>query len=169
MQRNDVEHMYIEDDGKFPNNSRIPLLVYRSAVDVSDGNGAGAFETIFQQNQWEGSWRNGVYGVHHYHSTAHEVLGVYSGFARVQFGGESGSVCEVFAGDVVVIPAGVSHKRVSSSGDFRVVGAYPRGQRWDMNYGNEGERPQTDKNIAGVPNPGADPVYGEKGPLKELW
>jgi len=167
--QNSVEYTYIEDDGRFPNNSRVPLLVYRSAVEVSGGNGARAFETLFQQNRWEGSWRNGVYDVHHYHSTAHEVLGVYSGSARVQFGGESGTVCEVFAGDVVVIPAGVSHRRVSSNGDFRVVGAYPRGQRWDMNYGNEGERPQTDKNIASVPNPDADPVYGEKGPLKELW
>ena len=169
MQKENVEHLYIDDDGRFPNNPSIPLLLYRGAVDVSKNNGARSFETLFQENQWEGPWRNGVYGVHHYHSTAHEVLGVYSGFARVQFGGENGSVFEVFTGDVVVIPAGVSHKCVSASGDFRVVGAYPRGQSWDMNYGNEGERPQTDKNIASVPNPDTDPVYGERGPLKELW
>lgn len=169
MQKDRVEHLYIEDDGRFPNNGRVPLLLYRNAVDVSNRNGARAFETLFQQHRWEGSWQNGVYGVHHYHSTAHEVLGVFSGSARVQFGGRNGSVFEVFAGDAVVIPAGVAHKRVSSSGDFRVVGAYPHGQTWDMNYGNEGERPQTDKNIASVPNPDTDPVHGEKGPLKKLW
>jgi len=169
MQKINVEHLFIEDDGTFPNNSKVPLLIYRRAVEVSGGNGAQKFETLFQQNQWEGSWRNGVYRVHHYHSTAHEVLGVFSGSARVQFGGENGPVCEVFTGDVVVIPAGVAHKRLSSSGDFRVVGAYPRGQTWDMNYGNEGERPHTDRNIARVPTPDTDPVHGENGPLKELW
>ncbi len=113
--------------------------------------------------------RDGIYSYHHYHSTAHEVLGVYQGGATVQFGGEKGPAVSVAAGDVVVIPAGVAHKLLDVPGSLRVVGAYPAGQSWDMNYGREGERPAADRNIAAVPAPEQDPLYGAEGPLVELW
>jgi uncharacterized protein YjlB len=38
-----------------------------------------------------------------------------------------------------------------------------------MNYGQAGERPQADQNIAQVPLPQQDPVYGSPGPLLENW
>ena len=72
-------------------------------------------------------------------------------------------------GDVIIIPAGVAHKNLGSSGDFRCVGAYPPGQDWDMNYGKAGERPAADENIANVPLPVADPVFGFEGPLMKNW
>jgi len=50
-----------------------------------------------------------------------------------------------------------------------VVGAYPNGTEWDMNYGQRKERPQADENIARVQMPELDPVYGANGPLQELW
>ena len=159
----------IEGDGTYPNNSALPLLAYRNAVKLPARDPAAAFEALFRANGWGGSWRNGVYGYHHYHSTAHEVLGVYGGTARVQLGGEAGIVVEVHAGDVVIIPAGVAHKNLGASADFRVVGAYPRGQRPDMNTGREGERPRADRNIARVGLPEADPVYGASGPLVKHW
>jgi uncharacterized protein YjlB len=68
-----------------------------------------------------------------------------------------------------VIPAGVGHQNLGSSADFLLVGAYPRGQRWDLCRGLAGERPQVLHNIARVPLPAADPVYGAKGPLVERW
>jgi uncharacterized protein YjlB len=163
-----VSHM-LADDGTFPNHGTLPLLAYPGAVLLPDMNPAAAFEELFHANGWGNSWRNGVYGFHHYHSTAHEVLGVYSGTARVQLGGEGGIVLSVGRGDVIVIPAGVAHKNLGASADFRVVGAYPRGQRPDMNYGRAGERPRTDQNIGEVATPEADPVYGEGGPLSERW
>jgi uncharacterized protein YjlB len=159
----------LEDDGTYPNNGALPLLAYRGAVQLPARDPAAAFEALFRANGWGGSWRDGVYGYHHYHSTAHEVLGVYGGTARVQLGGEAGVVVEVHAGDVVIIPAGVAHKNLGASADFRVVGAYPRGQRPDMNDGREGERPRADQNIADVATPAADPVYGVSGPLGEHW
>ena len=170
-QKNDEQVLFKEfaDDGTFPN-SKYPVIVYKDKIDFSKKNGPTAVEVLFQKNGWGNSWRNGIYSYHHYHSTAHEVLGVYSGSADVMLGGETkGESFHIEKGDVVLIPAGVAHKKLSSSDDFRVVGAYPEGQSWDMNYGKEGERPAADKNISKVPYPQNDPVDGESGPLQDYW
>jgi len=170
-----VLHLMLRDDGVFPNSERYPLLLYRSISEMGDAVSilaevsASSIELLFQANEWGGSWRNGIYGMHHYHSTAHEVLGVYSGSATVQLGGEEGVILDITAGDVVVIPAGVAHKRLSSTGPFSVVGAYPAGQSPDMNYGRAGERPGTDGKIRKVSRPSYDPVLGPQGPLLDLW
>ena len=87
----------LQDDGTFPNNGALPLLAYVGAVRLPDVNPAAAFEELFHANGWGDSWRNGVYSFHHYHSTAHEVLGVYSGTARIQLGGEGGVALSVAA------------------------------------------------------------------------
>ena len=162
-------HRLIDDDGTFPNNAKLPLLLYKDAIALPTDRPARFIEDLFAANRWVGSWLNGIFGYHHYHSTAHEVLGVYSGRANVQFGGPNGPDFEVQAGDVVVIPAGVAHKNLGASSDFRVVGAYPTGQHWDMNYGKANERPQTDQNIVSVARPQRDPLLGENGPLLRLW
>lgn len=157
------------DDGTFPN-SRFPVLVYPKAIALPDRDPASAFEALFERNGWGGaSWRNGLFQVHHYHSTAHEVLGIYSGRVRIQLGGPRGKLVTVDAGDVVVIPAGVAHMNVAASGDFRVVGAYPAGTSPDLNYGKRGERPDTDLNIARLAPPAADPVEGQRGALVTHW
>jgi uncharacterized protein YjlB len=163
-----VVHQCLQDDGVYPNNERLPLLIYQDVVQLPGQDPAATFEALFAAHGWGGSWRNGVYGFHHYHSTAHEVLGVYQGTARVQLGGEGGPVFEVHPGDVVIIPAGVSHKNLGSAG-LGIVGAYPRGQRPDMNYGREAERPRADQAIARVARPSQDPVFGVQGPLIEHW
>jgi uncharacterized protein YjlB len=155
----------LPDDGVFPN-SRLPVLIYRAAL---LGRGAPAFEELFESNRWSAAWRNGLYGVHHYHSTAHEALGIDGGRVTARLGGERGVTLTLEAGDVIVIPAGVAHKNDGASPDFRVVGAYPVGQSPDMNYGKPGERPGTDRNIARVALPAADPVRGGAGPLAKLW
>lgn len=161
------ESHLLSDSGTFPN-SRYPALVYRAAVPAG-GDLASAFEQLFERNGWTGSWRNGLYRTHHYHSTAHEVLGIYQGRADVRLGGEKGTLVTVHAGDVVVIPAGVAHKNDGASADFKVVGAYPVGTGPDMNYGKPGERPGTDRAIAAVPRPPTDPVLGPSGALVRLW
>ena len=166
---NKVSSHLLTDNGVFPNNANCPLLVYPQALALSGSEPAALFEALFTQNHWPAAWRNGVYGFHHYHSSAHEVLGVFSGSARVQFGGENGIMLEVKAGDVVVIPAGVSHKNLGASRNFGVVGAYPKGQKWDMNTGKPGERPAADERIARVAMPAGDPLFGAGGPLCALW
>src|SRR5215470_9975425 len=125
-----IETHVFADDGTVPNN-RLPLVLYRGALG-QEGDLASRCEAMFDVNGWPGAWRNGIYGHHHYHSTAHEVLGIARGSARVRLGGENGATVELRQGDVVVIPAGVAHKRESASGDLLVIGSYPEGQRPDI-------------------------------------
>ncbi len=162
------ETFLFKDDGAIPN-SKYPLLVYRKAFSATGSVGASWLEDRFAINDWTNSWRNGVYSYHHYHSTSHEVLGVYGGSALLQLGGEKGQQTRVQAGDIIVIPAGVGHKKLESSADFGVVGAYPDGRNFDTLRGQPGERPQADKNIAAVPLPTTDPLLGKSGGLRQFW
>jgi len=65
--------------------------------------------------------------------------------------------------------AGVPHQKISASEDFAVVGAYPDGREWDLLRGLPGERPKSDHNIAALPIPDNDPIYGADGPLRQIW
>ena len=159
----------LEDDGVFPNNPGLPVVIYQRAVELPADDAALTVEQIFKSNRWGNSWRNGIYDYHHYHSTAHEVLGVYQGSVKVQLGGPKGVTAELEKGDVVIIPAGVAHKNLRSSDDFKCVGAYPDGQDYDTKYGKPGERPAADQHIKNVLLPVFDPIYGKDGPLISSW
>jgi uncharacterized protein YjlB len=163
-----IEEHVFTDDGSVPNNSRLPLVVYRNVLDIGPG-AVAACESRFAGNGWSGGWRGGVYPYHHYHSTAHEALGVVAGSAKVRLGGDGGEIVELRAGDVVVIPAGVAHKGESASPDLLIVGAYPGGRGPDMRVPGKGDREQVFANIIAVPVPVSDPVGGRAGPLLERW
>lgn len=66
--------------------------------------------------------------VHHYHSTTHEAMVVNSLSARLCFGGprEEGNIgkleVEVKQGDVMIVPAGVSHGMLENKGGFGMLG-----------------------------------------------
>ena len=164
----EIEHFVLEDDGTFPNNS-LPVLLYRNAIPIHGRDPAAAFEKRFESNEWEHSWRNGIFDFHHYHATAHEVLGCARGWVRVQLGGPNGREVMLRAGDVVVLPAGTAHLNLEHSDGYQIVGAYPPGQSPDMCYGKTDERPHADRQIERVELPGADPVYGDEGPLRQQW
>jgi uncharacterized protein YjlB len=163
-----IETIHFADDGIVPNNPRLPLVLYRGALGV-EGDLAARCEAMFEANGWPHPWRNGIYGHHHYHSTAHEVLGIAAGSARVKLGGERGQVVELRAGDVVVIPAGVAHKRESASADLLVIGSYPTGQRPDICRAEPGAHDKAATNVARVALPASDPVTGRAEPLVECW
>lgn len=158
----------LKDAGTIPN-SRLPVMIYQAALDLPKDDPAAAIEALIHANQWGNDWRNGIFTYHHYHSTAHEALLVFSGSAKVQLGGESGVIETIGAGDVIIIPAGVGHKNLGTSSDFHVVGAYPPRQNVDMKYGKPGERPRVDENIARLALPTTDPVFGKTGPLLDHW
>ena len=162
------EQLHFEDDGVYPGNV-LPVLLYRGAVTTDAQDRASIFERGFARNHWHNSWRNGVYSFAHYHSTSHEVLGVYHGSAKLRLGGEHGRAVELRAGDVILIPAGVAHQNIGASPDFSVVGAYPNGRYWDLLRGLPGERPKSDHTIAALPIPDYDPIYGVDGPLQKIW
>lgn len=169
MAKPSIQTLIIPDDGIFPNNSSLPLILMQQVFDPTTKNLVRTIEKTFHGNAWERSWRNGIYNFHHYHSTAHEVLGLYTGRVTAQFGGPDGQVVSAEAGDVIIIPAGVAHKNLDQSPDFRCVGAYPAGQSPDMQYGKSSERPQADQNVRSLPLPKRDPVFGKEGPLLEIW
>ena len=124
-----------------PNNPRLPLIVYRGALETG-GVAAASCVALFDRNGWTGAWKNGVYARHHYHSSAHEVLGIAAGWVSVRLGGEGGQT---------------------------VVGAYPRGQSPDMRSPGATDHARALPRIAAVPLPAGDPVHGSSGPLVERW
>jgi uncharacterized protein YjlB len=158
-----------EDDGTTPNNPRLPLLVYRDVIGEPGRDPAAIFEELFAAHGWGSSWRNGVYDFLHFHTTTHEVLGIARGEAEVQFGGDKGRALSVGAGDVLVLPAGTGHRRLSGSGDLLVVGAYPDNGSFDQRRPGQIDHREALARIGKVPNPAEDPVYGAGGPLVKLW
>lgn len=158
------------DDGEIPNNPELPLIHYRSPVELRKATDpATLFEVLFESYGWRGTWRDGIYDFVHYHSRTHEVLGIARGEARVQFGGTRGRQLTVKAGDVVILPAGTGHQRISASSDFLVVGAYPLPEKYDVCRISDEERERALVTIPKVPVPKKDPVYGSGSGLEHVW
>jgi uncharacterized protein YjlB len=160
---------HLAASGSVPNHPRWPVLVYPGAVAVAAADPAPVFEKLFGRNGWPAAWRNGIYPFHHFHCDAHEALGVYSGEVTAQFGGDDGIVITARPGDVIVLPAGTGHKKLSSRGALGIVGAYPAGQHPDMCTPLPSSLKRHAAAIARVALPQCDPVHGEGGPLFTHW
>lgn len=159
----------LEDDGVYPNNGYLCMLIYKGALVLGPEDEAADIEKLFEDNKWSNTWKDGIFNYHHYYSNTHEVLGIFSGSAELQVGGPLGIYIKVVKSDVLIMPAGVAHKCLKSSDDFLVIGAYSEDIIHDINCGNDGERPAADENISNVPLPKIDPVYGVSGPLIRQW
>lgn len=163
-----VQTLSIDTIGGFPNNPELPLVLYRNVM-LEDDRASETVAEMFRENEWQGIWRDGVFDYHHYHSNTHEALGCYSGRGSIQFGGPEGNIVTINRGDVVILPAGVSHKKIEATDDFGVVGAYPNKTCYDMCIGKEEDLCAAEKRIARVPLPDTDPVFGRTGGINEIW
>src|ERR1700761_9498851 len=127
-----IQKIYFEKAVDVPNSS-LPVLLYRSALALHMTGKADAFRDRFKAAGWVGIWTDTIYDYTHFHSNAHEALGIAEGRVTLRLGGEQGTVFRLKAGDMLVLPAGVGHRRLGEDEGLKVIGAYPRGQsRYDM-------------------------------------
>lgn len=91
---NIVRHILAED-GTFPNNGLLPLLLYRQALNIEDDKETDTIKEILESNNWTNPWVDSIFDYQHYHSTAHEVLMIIQGSSQVQFGGPNGIILTI--------------------------------------------------------------------------
>lgn len=134
-------------------NSALPVLILRGLLSLHAARKAASFRKRFKANGWTGLWTDTIYDYTHFHSNAHEVLGIAEGKVALRIGGEASLLLRPRAGDMIVIPAGVGHRRVGGDNGLKVIGAYPRGQsHYDMK--------RHGKMMPRVASPETDPFFG---------
>lgn len=153
------EKFLLDAKGWVPNNQRLPVLLYRCVESGDRVQIAGAFEKRFGAHGWLPKWRDTIFDYHHYHSTAHEVLGIASGRASLILGGAGALIIGVAAGDALVLPVGTGHRLIEASQDFSVVGAYPEVQDWDICLGPPSK--EALERIQTMNQAEQDPINGE--------
>ena len=176
----DPEVYYISPTLYVPN-SKLPVLVYRNCL-PRPYTSSSTIEFL-ERHKWKckGIW--GEIKSPHYHATTHEAYGIFSGSSRLLLGRgpfdkeneegnkEGGLTVTVYAGDVIVNPAGVSHCSLESDGNYKYIGIYPDDSvPWDSNECKSEEQAADKTNIiACVRMPEEDPVFGVNGPMMTLW
>ncbi|MFT4274082.1 MAG: cupin [Pantoea sp.] len=161
-----VKLLRLEPNSWVPNNPHLPVILYSDVLPHASEM-THPTESLFEQNDWPPQWVASIFSFHHYHSTAHEVLGCISGTAQVMLGGPGGQLVTMTAGDVALLPAGTGHCNQGSSADFQVVGAYPPQQQWDIC--RAAPTAEMLQRISQLPFPESDPVAGRGGPLTRNW
>ncbi len=155
---------YASKPGERIPNNRLPLLVYRNAI---PGGGVDEMTEVFRSNGWSNNWQvKGLFTYGHFHSTTHECLGCASGWLdlKVSVGPDGWTKIRVTAGDVVIMPAGVSHQDIAHSDDNIICGGYPDGRSWDnmrQDFLTHEQFLQACKRVLSLPIPDRDPIGGE--------
>ena len=149
-------------------NSPLPLLFWRGRLPAEMRDGARA-QALFRQNGWQGTWVYTVFPYWHFHTRGHEALACVSGTATIGFGGDGLLEADVAAGDVCIIPAGVGHRRLSASGDFRMAGCYPPGQDGNIVRPGELDEDRIAREIESVALPVTDPMGGHADGVVTTW
>src|SRR5262245_5973587 len=105
-------------DGVVPNNPKLPFILYRGPVTLTDDfDPAAVFEELFGRNGWRDSWHNGIFT----HTITREptkcsvLRAVMPGFVSAVNAEKS------FASRPAMLwscPAGTGHQRLAASKDF---------------------------------------------------
>lgn len=169
-----IEQILLKADQPYPN-SMLPVLFYpgafREIVETDDPAQNGI--DLFKENGYTNAWVNGIFPYHHFHSNTHEVLACVSGEASVQLGGSNGKIIKFSRGDVLLLPAGTAHKRIKASKDFKIVGAYPNGIKYNTykpeDVSSDDEYKRIKQEIKKVSVPALDPVQSKGGAVKKYW
>lgn len=156
-----------EPDDTMPG-SPLPLILLAGAIPAGEAT-PDAVMARLESNGWQGSWVYTVFDYWHYHVEGHEVLACIAGRGTVGFGGDGGAEVAMQPGDVVIIPAGVGHKRLSGDSSFRVVGAYPPGQTGAITRAGAVSVAEAARQIADLPLPQTDPVSGKAPGVVAAW
>lgn len=166
-----VQTIYLSENKPYPNNE-LPVLFYQNILEDilgKDYTTEGVLR-LFENNGYVNGWVGGIMNRHHFHSTAHEVLACTRGEVTVILGGENGEITPIRKGDVVLLPAGTSHKKVDASENFEIVGAYPtNGSDYDFQYGDANDYQAIKDRIREVELPQTDPVTGSPGAVQDNW
>lgn len=165
-----VQRIYANENPPFPNNS-LPILYYKKGLQDALGESFTAQEVLelFESNGYTNGWSNGILDEHHFHTNTHEVLACVEDEAMVQLGGADGDVFPFRKGDVLLLPAGVAHKKVDGELNFQVVGAYPEGLSPDMQKENVDDYEELRNRVENVETPKTDPLTGSPGGVDEYW
>jgi uncharacterized protein YjlB len=97
------------------------VLIFRGVLAPQASKKALRFRHAFQKSGWTGLWSDTIYDYTHFHSNAHEVLGIAEGKVTLKLGGEEGRLFRLKAGDMLVLPAGVGHRRVGGDEGLKVL------------------------------------------------
>ena len=156
---------YFNNDGVIPNNT-LPVLMYKNGLNDTVH---ADLESTFKKNGWKNNWKDIILPYDHFHSNKHEVLGLIKGKARLMMGGKNGQEVIVERGDVIIIPAGVGHYSLDNSIEYQFVGGYPNGANWDIKVSLKENEATIMEEIANIPIPNTDPIFGENGPIVDYW
>lgn len=148
-------------------NSVLPLIVAAGQVDPAMP--AAELHALLGRNGWQGMWTYTIYDYWHFHVTGFEVLVCIAGKASIAFGGDRGTAVTLVPGDVVFVPAGVAHRRLSGSADFQVVGAYPPGQNGTIVRTGAMTLEAARRAIDALEIPSIDPLSGARPGLLAAW
>ncbi|OAX82122.1 hypothetical protein ACJ72_03526 [Emergomyces africanus] len=173
--RTQSERFYLQPTTYSPN-SPLPVLLYRNVL-PRPHSASTTIEFLERNKKWE---KRGIFGHHptpHFHPNTHECYGIFQGSSTLRIGRgkydshSSGILVPVTAGDVIVIPAGITHSCVESFDDYHYVGVYPKNApHWRNEFGKcPIDLAAMRKMTAAVGMPETDPVYGTEGPLMYFW
>lgn len=146
----EIINRIVNENGHFPNNPELPFLLYKKSLKISSSK---ELDQLFKDNGWRGNRREGIY-TYHFRSHVHETIAIYDGSCSIQIGGPGGFIYNLEKGDVLIIPAGVSHKNLGCTKDFKCVGAYFHSKAASLTLSRL---------------PKTDPIYGSKGFLFNYW